>query len=493
MMGRAFWLFVPAYWIFQAATLGISDDEAYYWVLSRSPALGYVYHPPLVAWLIATSEVVVGWLPLSRELIVRLPGLMLMIGIVALARSWLKRVRPHEESDSNTLSWTLVPGLAAMAWMMVPDQPLLFGWMLAFTACSRIIESDEPKGFDLGILALGAAIGMLSKFSAVLYCGSAAACILVFSREKARPLAALLLGAGLGAAPSLIWNAHNEWAAFVYQFQARHSGSGWNGRRYLLFWLTQAIFAGPLLFTGFRLLLRAARSPLRIPRGEWNLIFWFLPSAIFLVQPAFSEFKPHWPIVCWLPLALWSAWRLPSGSARGFLTSAQPLFVSGLLLTTLVLTQLPAVSMVASWSRGTPSPPLWDVSNDLRGWSSLPHLLDQLQVPKGLPVIGSRYQTAAQAAFAVGTYRPFSLEPASAAERLEWPRLDAHLLDRGVSRWPALISPVLYVLDARYSQRPKFDGAECLIAGTINERRLGFSGKAIELWRCDPSPNSTQR
>ena len=50
------------YWLVQAATLGISDDEAYYWVLSRSPALGYTYHPPMVAWLIRASDFLFGWL-----------------------------------------------------------------------------------------------------------------------------------------------------------------------------------------------------------------------------------------------------------------------------------------------------------------------------------------------------------------------------------------------------------------------------------------------
>jgi len=32
--------------------LPLGDDEGYYWVWSRHPALGYD-HPPLVAWLVA--------------------------------------------------------------------------------------------------------------------------------------------------------------------------------------------------------------------------------------------------------------------------------------------------------------------------------------------------------------------------------------------------------------------------------------------------------
>ena len=33
-------------------------DEAYYWLWSRRPALGYFDHPPMVAWLITLSTAV---------------------------------------------------------------------------------------------------------------------------------------------------------------------------------------------------------------------------------------------------------------------------------------------------------------------------------------------------------------------------------------------------------------------------------------------------
>ena len=38
-----------------AARTPVIDDEAYYWIWSRHPALSYLDHPPLVAWLDAAA------------------------------------------------------------------------------------------------------------------------------------------------------------------------------------------------------------------------------------------------------------------------------------------------------------------------------------------------------------------------------------------------------------------------------------------------------
>ena len=180
----------------QAATLGISDDEAYYWVLSRSPALGYTYHPPMVAWLIRASDFLFGWLPLPRELIVRLPGVALSAAALLLALEWLREVTGRREIPASAVACVAVPGLAALSWMMVPDHSLIFGWMLCFVASWRIIARDKPRRRDLLMLGAGAAIGMLSKFSAILFCLSAAAALLLMTRRsRALAMGALAIGA----------------------------------------------------------------------------------------------------------------------------------------------------------------------------------------------------------------------------------------------------------------------------------------------------------
>ncbi len=466
-------------WLFQAATLGISDDEAYYWVLSRSPAFGYVYHPPLVAWIIALSERALSWLHLPRELVVRLPGVLLSGTTLLLAAEWIRRIR--STANAASLSFVVLPGLAALSWMMVPDHSLLLGWILCFRACWSICEGDSLRGRDLLLLALGAMIGLLSKFSAVLYCASAAACLVFFARQaRAQSLLALLIGMLAAAAPILIWNSQHDWVALLYQFKSRHAGASLDWQRWRTFWSSQVLFAGPALLAagGF-----FALSPLRrkLNRQELFLAAWTAPATIFFVQPAVSAFKPHWALVAWLPIGLWAALHSSRTLARIHLA-----FVSCLLVFSVGLTQFPLSSWITQQWTGRAANPLWDVSNDLTGWRELPRLVAETQVPAELPVIGSRYQTAAQAAFALWPSRRATLAPSTLAERLEWPQLSEVIAESPSGAWPELLKPVLYVQDDRYTQEPLFTGAQCRRQGSINTLRFGFRPKGIHLWVCEP-------
>jgi 4-amino-4-deoxy-L-arabinose transferase-like glycosyltransferase len=466
-------------WVIQAATLGISDDEAYYWVLSRTPALGYVYHPPLVAWLIGISEQLLGWTRLPRELVVRLPGLLMSGATVLLAAGWVRQNR--RASDEGALSWLILPGLAAMTWMMVPDHSLLLGWVLCFRACWAISQSEELRGRDLAVLALGATIGLLSKFSAMLYCGSAAVCLILFARHRwLQSVLALIIGIVLAAAPILIWNARNDWVAILYQFKSRHQGASFDLRRWGTFWVSQLLFAGPLLLAaGSSLVTQVLRRSLT--RAELFAALWAAPAAVFLFQPLFSAFKPHWALVFWLPVGIWAALQ-PSGRI-GRLHRA---FTAGLLAVSIAVTQFPLSSMITRWWTGREPSPLWDVSNDLAGWRELPGVIAEQHLEAGLPVVGSRYQTAAQAAFALWPERITSLVPASPAEQLEWPRLDGAFDESSAGGWPRLLRPVLYVHDDRYQAGPAFPDARCDQRASIDTPRYGIAPKRIHLWYCQP-------
>src|SRR3954466_13193359 len=82
-------LLVLVLWI-HGATLGLTDDEAYYWVLAQRPALGYAFHPPAVAWSIALVQKSLGGL-FSGQFpgLVRLPAALFSAGIVWLGLRWM--------------------------------------------------------------------------------------------------------------------------------------------------------------------------------------------------------------------------------------------------------------------------------------------------------------------------------------------------------------------------------------------------------------------
>ncbi|MEN9723279.1 MAG: hypothetical protein RJB38_1265 [Pseudomonadota bacterium] len=506
------WIFV--FWalllLYQAATLGISDDEAYYWVLSRKPAIGYVYHPPMVAWVIALIDriyfgfhgfferilgIELGALPfLPREILVRLPALIMSGLSVALAIDWIKRALPADgPSRRGPLIWLLVPGLAASSWMMVPDHSLILGWTLSFWGTWRLLEAEHSDLKGMAAITGGVIIGMLSKFSALLFVVSSAGSILIFSKRKLVPLALIGVSAALGVLPSILWNAQNDWASFTYQFVSRHSGAQFEGRRYGLFWLSQLLFAGPIMAGVFYGLLRfradaVIRASQVARKREGFLLLWFLPSLIFLIQPAFSAFKPHWALICWIPAGLWICtisgnlqWNILNRVHQGYLIV--------LLSLSFGVTQWPLVSAFRSQILRAPVQPLLDLSQDLRGWQRLTEFLDRHGVADPTAIIGSRYQTAAQAAFSVWPRRAATLAPRTAAESLEWPDFSQSLQFSSPSPrgWPELRETVVYLADDRYLNHPEFPNARCRLLDKLEELRWGYRGKGIHIWLCSPA------
>lgn len=299
-------------------------------------------------------------------------------------------------------------------------------------------------------------------------------------------MSALAIGAVAAALPILVWNSRNHWAALVYQLGSRHAGGGWDLHRYGTFWVTQLLLAGSVGIAGAALLARRWRNGRRLEPAEKFLALWAAPAGVFLVQPAYSPFKPHWALVFWLPVALAcaleqlrsGAWTLPARVHAAFLVL--------LLALGFGATQWPLTSLASRWWNGATPNPLWDVSNDLSGWSELCELLGRAGVPADAPIVGSRYQTAAQAAFAAWPGRVATLSPASEVEKKEWPALEDWIREEGPGRWPRLLRPVVYVSDDRYGEPPRFPNASCVPAGTIDSPRFGVARKGIHALFCSP-------
>ena len=75
------------------AGLGLTDDEAYYWVLAQRPSLGYAFHPPAIGWFIAAVQKLLG--PLfggASPVLVRLPGVLSMALVLKLGLDWVAEV-----------------------------------------------------------------------------------------------------------------------------------------------------------------------------------------------------------------------------------------------------------------------------------------------------------------------------------------------------------------------------------------------------------------
>jgi hypothetical protein len=469
--------------------LGLTDDEAYYWVLAQKPAFGYAYHPPAVAWAIAAAEAAFGWLfGANSTTLVRLPAATCAASILFLGLGWIREVGGTRVAHAG---WMLLSfaGFFALSWMMVPDLPLFLGWMLAFRATWRLCFSAENSRWAWVALPTGILLAILSKYSGLLAAGSAGLCFLLWAPTDRRRKGIALVALSVTAAciPIIAWNATHDWASILYQIQERHGVASFSILRYLRFWLVEAVLAGPLIVVfAFRIMSGRRVADASEARVMRFIIAWMLPAAlVFCVQPLWSDFKPHWAFVVWWPAFLALAYLAARGAEPRWIRS-QPFYGITLGVLILLSCQLPIWGWLARAAKGDSVDPRIDVTNDMYGWSELRGFLAQKLGSDFLKftVVGSRYQTASQAAFALGDGAKYTLLPRDLKARDEWP--DLPVAESHGPEWPRLKTSVLFIADNRYASGPEYPGASCAKLGRLERRRLYVPAKWIDVWRCDP-------
>lgn len=463
---------------------GPTDDEAYYWALAQHPALGFAYHPPMAVWCIAVIERLCFGLA-SPLFSVRLPSALLGAAVAYLGLRWVREAGGSARRPwATALTVVALPGVFALAWMMVPDLPLFLGWTLAFYGTWRVLLEEDafPRAgtYARAALAGGIAIALAAKFSGVLVAASAIVALMWSGRREARRAIFWAVGGALlGLLPTILWNIAHDWSPLLYQIRDRHAGGGaLSWARWGRFWAIQAVAVGPVLLVYAFGVLREAVRDYRDPRSPARyLAIWMVPAAVYLVQPLTADFKPHWAFIFFWPAVLGMALRVDT-SSRAHWFALQRGWAAVLSVMVLIVCHFPIITALTG-------NPLLDVGNDLYGWRLLPNQLKARKLD-GLPVIGSWYQTASQAAFALaGTGTPVTLLPRDIKSRDDW-RDPPGLVESPGPDWPRLQRPALYVMDQRYSAPPSFPGTRCALAFDYKEARFALPAKQIGVWRCEP-------
>lgn len=201
-----------------APLLQLTPQEAYYWQFSERLALGYLDHPPLTAWLIATGTAVA-----DHEFWVRLPAIAAALAAVAFAAAWARELGGPALAWRTALLAAVLPYFALAGFVMTPDAPLVAAWAAALFALHRALTRDSFWAWVAAGAAVG--LGLLSKYTIVLLLPALA----VWLTLERRWLATLrtpgpwwaLATALLVFAPVLVWNAQHDWASFAYQGSRR--------------------------------------------------------------------------------------------------------------------------------------------------------------------------------------------------------------------------------------------------------------------------------
>ena len=309
-----------------AGLLPLTADEAYYWLWSKHLDLGYLDHPPAIAWLIRAGTFVFGDIPFG----VRVSGILLS----GLATYFIfESARTLLKSEARAIAASLLFNLTLMANVELlaatPDMPSIVT-AAAFLFCLvRLQESGEGRWWLWAGLAAG--MSLLSKYSALFLIAGAFFWLLLSPRAR-HWLKTIWPWSGAALAllvflPNLYWQTNHDWETFAFQF-SRVIGHQLTARFIFEFLGAQLGLASPFLFVlGAMGLVQARRgSDLFLPA----MLTW--PAlAYFFVHALHDRVQGNWPASLYPAFAIlavsafgdtgWRKWcaRLAAPTAALFL------------------------------------------------------------------------------------------------------------------------------------------------------------------------------
>lgn len=198
-----------------AGTVDLLPEEAYYWNYAQHPALSYLDHPPMVAWLIAAGTSTFG----DTEFGVRAGAIVCWVATSVFAFLLARDMVGKSAAIVTLLLLAALPFYFAVGLIMTPDAPLTACWAGALFFTFRAIVLERRRAWwGIGVCV---GLGLLSKYT-IAPLGPVALIVLLSDRESRRwlrrpePWCAAAI-AGLLFTPVLVWNATHDWSSFVFQ------------------------------------------------------------------------------------------------------------------------------------------------------------------------------------------------------------------------------------------------------------------------------------
>ena len=410
-----------------ATRLELAPDEAFYWVWSRHLAVGYLDHPPMIAWLIWLGTRLLG----STEAGVRLPGILMALGsmlvMVLLARSLLRDARGTMWMG---VLWLTSPMLALIGSIMTPDSPSIFFSVCALACAAVIADRDDRGGNRSGRGTIGlwllfgvfSGLALLSKYSAVLLPAGVCFAFLFSKQGIAHFRRPWIYSGGIVAVivfwPDIAWNAQHHWASFLFQLQHGVSSEPAKSASLLasvgMFFRDMGEFVGeqaavwtPILFIIAVIALVTYWSRyMRLGQLD-RVLLWTgtLPLVVFGTAYLKSHHgEANWPVFAYFPLSLltvrwmmainWEPARVNWLKGGCQLAAGMSIALHILVVPSLDPRQPPPVLAIVGKHARLPH-----MLNDLIGWRQYGHILGEWSARSVAPVITNRHQDAGEASF----------------------------------------------------------------------------------------------
>jgi len=286
-------LFLTIIRLLLASKTELIPEEAYYWTYSQHLALSYFDHPPMVAWMVSIGTALFG----NTEIGVRMTAIVLWpfsaLLLFLTGRLWFE----DKVASFAVLLFCLCPVFVGIGFIVTPDFPLVFFWLLTLYAVSKALLSGRSVFWVLAGIGFGCS--MLSKYTAVMLAVSLFLFLLLspkyrFWLLRFPPWLALLIGVAVFS-PVIIWNSQHHWASFLFQSNRTEVGNNDPLRvESGTFWLYQLWALTPLIFGLFAYtLIPAIRRGWMQRDDKWNFSIAFaLPLFLVFVLASFKT-KGH--------------------------------------------------------------------------------------------------------------------------------------------------------------------------------------------------------
>jgi hypothetical protein len=464
-----------------AATLGLSEDEAYYRLWALAPAMGYLDHPPMVGWMIALGRAIAGDTPLG----IRLAGIAVsLLGPLVLWRTAALLFGPVVARRSVWLALAM-PLLAVGGVIVTPDTPSVLFWGLAGWALAELHASRNANWW----LAVGvfAGLGLVSKYSN-LFVGAGILLWLALVPANRRWLGSWQLWAGgaiacLIALPVVLWNYQHDWASFAKQF-GRVGGGQRLGVVYVAELLggTLGLMSPVIAVLGAVGLVRAVRAAVAgKDAASALLVAGMLPFlAYLLVHSLHDRVQANWMAPLYPAFAICAALALGPASAgeAAFGRLGRWALGIGFALSAMLYLHATRPLVLVSGQR--------DPTSQTRGWRELAAEVDRVRVASGACwVVTSNYATTGQLAYQLRDKAPV-VQLTERIRYLHLPPADSALLS----------CPALYVELARRSSEPVLAARFRSVArlASLTRAHAGVPLASYEVYLvADPVPGALER
>jgi dolichol-phosphate mannosyltransferase len=277
-------------------------EDSYYWNYSQHLDLGYLDHPPMVAWIIWLGTAVFG----DSEFGVRI-GALCCAAVASLFAYRLTRNLFGEASAVVALVlMQVLPFFFLGGMLMTPDAPLTAAWVGALYFLERALIAGQSRAWLLAGVSIG--LGLISKYTIAMLV-PAVLLFVILDQQSRRWLLRWEPYAALGIAllifsPVIVWNAQHEWASFAFQTSRRLAEAPRFALHKLLISVLVLLTPTGLLTLLVSRFTRPANLPDEAADGSrrWLLIRLavLVPLSVFVAFSLRHDVKIDWTGALWL-------------------------------------------------------------------------------------------------------------------------------------------------------------------------------------------------